>query len=652
MALSGSFTTSVDNGHYRLKVNWSATQDIANNTSTISAKAYFEGDYAANIGSRANCKITIDGTAYTFTAPAISQGGSFSVQIGTASKTVTHNSDGTKSVTMSAYYTPQATLDGTYYNSMTASSGTVTLNTIPRGSTFTNFGGFTIAGNATVNLSVGASTHSSAFNMDFTLKIGTTVVGTWNDIACNGSTQTVTLALTTAMQNIILNALPSATSGVVVLTMQTHNGTTNIGSSVGTSATCTLDISVLKPAITSFTAAEANSNVASIVGKYVQNLSAVTFNIASKTIPIGASYSSCTITFNGASYNSYPVTTPTITASGTITAHATIKDSRGVSSAEVTVDVPLLAYAVPAITAFTLQRASDSGGTLSDLGTYCKLTTAGNAYSLMNSTEKNTLTYTIYSRVKGATSWGTALKTATISGLSLNVTNVFGAATGNAGAYEADTSYEFLLYITDKFNTTAAIVVLSTGIVTMSWDNLGVGIGKIRENGALDVNGDIYESGAKLSDKYLAIANLLSALKTVDGSGSGLDADTLDGNQASAFLLTSAYTAADILSKLKTVDGSGTGLDADLIDGKNILTGTVNLTFACTTAYGGLFYGDVTVPFGTTLAVAPKVFTNNNTSGIGAVMVKSTTITGFSARVFNGVSTSSMSLVADWIAIW
>ena len=53
-----------------------------------------------------------------------------------------------------------------------------------------------------------------------------------------------------------------------------------------------------------------------------------------------------------------------------------------------------------------------------------------------------------------------------------------------------------------------------------------------------------------------------------DGSGSGLDADTVDGFQASYFLPAGSYTAADVLTKVKTVDGSGSGLDADTVDGQ------------------------------------------------------------------------------------
>lgn len=54
-----------------------------------------------------------------------------------------------------------------------------------------------------------------------------------------------------------------------------------------------------------------------------------------------------------------------------------------------------------------------------------------------------------------------------------------------------------------------------------------------------------------------------------DGSGSGLDADLLDGQHGSYYLPASSYTASDVLTKIKTVDGTGSGLDADLLDGQS-----------------------------------------------------------------------------------
>ncbi len=65
-----------------------------------------------------------------------------------------------------------------------------------------------------------------------------------------------------------------------------------------------------------------------------------------------------------------------------------------------------------------------------------------------------------------------------------------------------------------------------------------------------------------------------------DGSGSGLDADFLDGQHGAWYtdvagrlgftpLNAATYTAANALAKLVTVDGAGSGLDADLLDGRN-----------------------------------------------------------------------------------
>ncbi len=71
--------------------------------------------------------------------------------------------------------------------------------------------------------------------------------------------------------------------------------------------------------------------------------------------------------------------------------------------------------------------------------------------------------------------------------------------------------------------------------------------------------------------------DLLTKLKTVDGSGSGLDADKLDGQEGSYYRDASnlnagtvpqaRLSASDLLTLIKTVDGSGSDLDADKVDG-------------------------------------------------------------------------------------
>jgi phage-related tail fiber protein len=59
---------------------------------------------------------------------------------------------------------------------------------------------------------------------------------------------------------------------------------------------------------------------------------------------------------------------------------------------------------------------------------------------------------------------------------------------------------------------------------------------------------------------------------TVDSKGrvtNGTNPTTLSGYGITDALLSSSYTASDILTKIKTVDGSGSGLDADTVDGKD-----------------------------------------------------------------------------------
>ena len=74
----------------------------------------------------------------------------------------------------------------------------------------------------------------------------------------------------------------------------------------------------------------------------------------------------------------------------------------------------------------------------------------------------------------------------------------------------------------------------------------------------------------------MTAAAILAALITVDGAGSTLDADTLDGHDTSYFQTAAGYTAADVLAKILTVDGPASGLNADLLDGQEATEFTQN----------------------------------------------------------------------------
>ena len=86
-------------------------------------------------------------------------------------------------------------------------------------------------------------------------------------------------------------------------------------------------------------------------------------------------------------------------------------------------------------------------------------------------------------------------------------------------------------------------------------------------------------------------------LRTVKGSP--LSNQEMDDNfnninvQLNAALPSATYTAADVLSKLLTVDGTGSGLDADLLDGYNAATAATGNTIVLRNASGDITAGTV-----------------------------------------------------------
>jgi hypothetical protein len=76
-------------------------------------------------------------------------------------------------------------------------------------------------------------------------------------------------------------------------------------------------------------------------------------------------------------------------------------------------------------------------------------------------------------------------------------------------------------------------------------------------NQTITLSGDVSGSGTTSIAVTIADDSHNHVISNVDGLQTALDAK----------LSSSSYTAADVLTKIKTVDGAGSGLDADLLDG-------------------------------------------------------------------------------------
>ena len=228
MALSGSFNTTAYSGRY-LTFSWTATQNVAANTSTISWRLVGAGTGSGYYVS-GNFKVVIAGETVYQSATRIEL--RVGTVVATGTKVLTHNSDGTKTFSASAeagIYTVAVNCRG---------SGNFTLNTIPRASTVTATNG-TINDWATVNI----SRASSAFTH--------TVSATFGSITTGIATKTNQTSISWVIPSTWYSQIPNAKSGTATVTCQTYNGDTLIGTST-TTFTASIDEEDCTPTLSPF----------------------------------------------------------------------------------------------------------------------------------------------------------------------------------------------------------------------------------------------------------------------------------------------------------------------------------------------------------------------------------------------------------------
>ena len=174
----------------------------ANNTSKVTAKLYYYGNGVSWSNYQEPGSITIDGTTYSFTDTFTT---STSAQLlATKSKTVKHNSDGSKTITVKGMF------NGTHSSAVgkLTTSKTVTLTTIARKSSV-SMSRTSIPADGATTMTVTATKKSSSFTDTIVVKLGSsysktvssgvafTIPATW----CNaiGSTSTSATATVTVL---------------------------------------------------------------------------------------------------------------------------------------------------------------------------------------------------------------------------------------------------------------------------------------------------------------------------------------------------------------------------------------------------------------------------------------------------------------------
>lgn len=456
MALSGKFSGSYNN-NYDCELRWSATQSITNNTSTIKAQWYMiktqNYDSYNNTGD-SKVVLNIGGTTYTkyinfdFRDKAVGT----TVLLATYSKTISHNSDGTKSVNISGTHTTGLDSLGTK-----TLSGTASLDTIPRASSVS-------ASNMTMGT---ASTISvTKKNANFTHRVYYSFGSKSNVEITNGTTSSTSVSFTPPLS--LASEIPNATSATITIRCVTYNGSTQVGS-----ATKSVKLSVpssVKPSVSGITLTEATSGLNAQFGAYIQGQSKISGTV-NTTTAYGSAIASYRIEINGATYTSRTFTTGFLKNSGNQTIKVTVTDRRGRTSDTYSTTYNVLAYTEPKITSFNVVRYKDANTQAED-GEFVKITINGVVTGLSN---KNTVALSYRHRLASQTTYTEA---------SVSVTNYsFTYTSGLLSGFNSNSSYIFEATLSDYFTSAITGFTLPTAFATLDIlaDGTGVAFGKVAE---------------------------------------------------------------------------------------------------------------------------------------------------------------------------
>lgn len=280
--LSGSFNTTAYSNRY-LTLSWTATQNIANNTSTISWTLKGAGS-ASGYYKAGNFKVVIAGETVYSSSTRINLYSGTVVASGT--KVITHNSNGSKSFTASA----EAGIYNVAVNCK--GSGTWELKSIARAAIITSAPNFNdeenpaitfnnVAGNATTKLEV-------------CIKQGETILVAYRSVSVSATSYT--FRLKTAERKTLRQAVKSGSSIKVNFFIRTTIGTT-----VLTTKTADKTFSLINHLpLLSPTVADTNATAQALIGdnpnKIIKGFNNISFTIgatAQKEATITATKITC-----------------------------------------------------------------------------------------------------------------------------------------------------------------------------------------------------------------------------------------------------------------------------------------------------------------------------------------------------------------------
>ncbi len=486
--------------------------------------------YSTNGGTSWTQFSTTAGTSASITLSSLSPNTSYSVRVKARKKTnQVYGTSGTSSV---------KTLGGGVINScptITADAATVSFkpNVTVYDASYSYY--LSICNGATEYLALGARTWTA---------------GT--------ADRTITLSQTERAD--LLEAMASIKSFSATLKLVTKSGTTQIGST--TSCTCTIQTTEANsaPTMTAFTYKDSRSNTTAVTGNdqlFIQGYSYLYITPGTATAKNGASIVKYAATCNGVSGSNTTggaINLSTVSKAGTLDVVVTATDSRGytVSSKQ---QITVIAYAKPKVSAITLRRTNDIEAEMQLVfnGSISPITVSG--------TQKNSLKYVQYRyKLTSESSYGSytsILASVTQSGTSFSFSNL------ELCSLDANSSYDFHLYIRDQLNTLSSLSLYFTipqGTPLVALRKKKVGINTPTPEAALHVVGDTILDGVVTAGAVTA-TSLSGTLPVANVSGTLPISKGGTGATTAAAAITNIINGRTIAPQVINVTGSRYWID-------------------------------------------------------------------------------------------
>ena len=465
-ASSGAFETSVYNAagsKYpdRIRVEWSSSQSVANNTSTIYWTVMSAGGWGSSESYVMAGPVTVSIAGVT----VYSRSDRFAMHVGdvldSGSFTLTHNSDGNQSFSAwaeAAIYT--------YAISSTRYDYYVELPQIPRASNV-----FVLAGNTIGSqIDIGISRAVSSFTHTLTWRFG----GRTGTIAESSSSESITWTPPLDLSS----QIPNSESGAGTLTCITYNGNTEIGRK---SISFTLKVpSYIGPSINKFEPSIVPVDIKNC-GLYVKNHTAVKWDVTAYG-SYGSTIQKCTISGQNLSYTftntstSYTRTSETLTISGEKIYTVTVTDSRG-RTASKTGRITIWDYNSPVITSANSFR-SNADGTLNGSGEYVTHKLTASFYTLQGN---NTIKIEVFNKESSNPTYS---KNSVIIKNDSDDKTINYSYTYPDSSFKADTKYDFKIVISDSIGQSSTVythVGTKNVPINIASDNSSIAIGSFAQ---------------------------------------------------------------------------------------------------------------------------------------------------------------------------